>query len=110
MAAFRSAYYPKVVIDLVRSFDLGIIPHWCSLLSARRSWKRVLEAWDQDHVDHPGPFARFKLIGADVYWPAAITAGAGEVDVGKKALDEHHYVDFSSLLLNGADLTSAPSF
>src|SRR5690348_12092982 len=47
--------------------------------------KQRLEAWDQegDHGNRPGPFARFELSGADVYWLATFVAGKGDVAAGE---------------------------
>lgn len=71
---------------------------------------RILEAWDSRI--RPGPFAGFNLSGADVYWLAALVAGEGDVEVGKKGLDQQRalptlYDRLSDLHLEGAYLFGA---
>lgn len=64
-----------------------------------------LQEWEQDH-DHgnrSGPLAQSKLTGADVYWLAALAAGAGDVVVGTQQLKEP-FVGLSTLHLEGANL------
>ena len=76
--------------------------------------KRMLEAWEQeqDHGNRPSAFADVALTGADVYWLAALAAGAGDVAVGKRLFNEqpkYHFVGIvlSSLHLAGANLLEA---
>jgi uncharacterized protein YjbI with pentapeptide repeats len=69
----------------------------------------MLEAWkkEQDQGNRPGPFATFKLTGADVYWLAALVAGAGDVGVGRRKLVTPLTEDLSTLHLEGANLARA---
>jgi uncharacterized protein YjbI with pentapeptide repeats len=83
--------------------------------------KQRLQAWDQedDHSLLCGPFAGFKLTGADVYWLAAHAAGNGDIAAGNISLQDRRkqfittdwtFTKSQSVDLRGAHLQSANLF
>jgi hypothetical protein len=52
--------------------ETSIGEHWGEFPPGERQaeLRKRMEAWEQeqDHGDCPGPFTRFRLTGADIYW------------------------------------------
>ncbi|HEY7418028.1 MAG TPA: pentapeptide repeat-containing protein, partial [Ktedonobacteraceae bacterium] len=93
-------------------------PCWGEFPSKQRQaeLRQRIQVWAQedDHGDQPGPFAEFKLTGADIFWLVAWVAGGEDAEAGKASLDKYQHgvglsvrVDLSDLPLDGASLYRA---